>query len=217
MKADLREIARALGGEVRGNQVLAPGPGHSSKDRSLSIMLDPNAPDGFLTNSFAGDDPIICRDYFRAKCGTNGFAPNGKQRKNGEIRLSKAALATVKTAPPDDDKCLMPVPLDAREMPDRHHSLGKPSGHWTYNNAAGEMLFEIWRFDPPKKKKIFLPLSYWRRPSGLQEWDWEAVPAPRPLFMAWTGLQPALMLRCLSSRAKRLATPRRGYSRNMFA
>jgi hypothetical protein len=32
---DLRSIARALGGEISGNQVLAPGPGHGPRDRSL--------------------------------------------------------------------------------------------------------------------------------------------------------------------------------------
>ena len=45
---DIRNIARGLGGEVAGRQVLAPGPGHSRKDRSLSVRLDERAPDGFL-------------------------------------------------------------------------------------------------------------------------------------------------------------------------
>jgi hypothetical protein len=33
-------IARALGGEVRNGEVLAPGPGHSAADRSLSVKPD---------------------------------------------------------------------------------------------------------------------------------------------------------------------------------
>ena len=45
-----------LGGEVRGNHVYAPGPGHSANDRSLSVLLDASAPDGFVIHSFAGDD-----------------------------------------------------------------------------------------------------------------------------------------------------------------
>jgi hypothetical protein len=64
---DLRSLARALGGDVSAGQVLAPGPGHSPKYCSLSIKLDSSAPDGFVLNSFAGDDPIECRDYVRAK------------------------------------------------------------------------------------------------------------------------------------------------------
>jgi hypothetical protein len=39
----LHQIAHTVGGKVSGNKVLAPGPGHSSRDRSLMIKLDPNA------------------------------------------------------------------------------------------------------------------------------------------------------------------------------
>ena len=36
---DLRSIACALGGEISGRQILAPGPGHRPQDRSLSIRI----------------------------------------------------------------------------------------------------------------------------------------------------------------------------------
>ena len=39
MNATLQSWARALGGEVSGDQVLCPGPGHSPKDRSLSVKI----------------------------------------------------------------------------------------------------------------------------------------------------------------------------------
>ncbi len=55
--------ASALGGEICGDQVLAPGPGHSAKNRSLSIRPSTDASDGFLANSSAGDDLRVCRDY----------------------------------------------------------------------------------------------------------------------------------------------------------
>ncbi|WLB05468.1 hypothetical protein QIH87_25100 [Bradyrhizobium elkanii] len=64
-----QEIARAMGGEISGKEVLAPGPNHSAKDRSLSIKVDPGAPGGFVVHSFAGDDPIACKDYVRDKLG----------------------------------------------------------------------------------------------------------------------------------------------------
>jgi putative DNA primase/helicase len=67
--SDLRTIARALGGEISGNQVVCPGPGHSFKDRSLSVRLDANARDGFIANSFAGDDWRVCRDHVRQRLG----------------------------------------------------------------------------------------------------------------------------------------------------
>jgi hypothetical protein len=72
---DLRHIARALGGEISGRQVLAPGPGHSARDRSLSVRLSPAAPDGFLAFSHSGDDWRTCRDYVRAKLGLPQWEP----------------------------------------------------------------------------------------------------------------------------------------------
>jgi hypothetical protein len=68
MNLSLKQIADALGGEVSGDQVLAPGPGHSTKDRSMSVKLSSTAPDGFLVNSFADDDPIECKDFVRERC-----------------------------------------------------------------------------------------------------------------------------------------------------
>jgi hypothetical protein len=46
MILDPRGVAHALGGQVAGRNVVAPGPGHSRTDRSLSIKLDPAAPMG---------------------------------------------------------------------------------------------------------------------------------------------------------------------------
>jgi putative DNA primase/helicase len=63
-------LARTLGGEVVGrDRVLAPGPGHSPRDRSLSVMLDPTTPDGFVVHSFANDDWRACRDHVAARLG----------------------------------------------------------------------------------------------------------------------------------------------------
>lgn len=65
----LATIARALGGQVAGRQVLAPGPGHSPKDRSLAVRLSVQSPDGFLAHSFAGDDWRLCRDHVAERLG----------------------------------------------------------------------------------------------------------------------------------------------------
>ena len=82
-----REAAKLLGGDVSGNRVLCPGPGHSSADRSLSIKFDPGAPDGFVVHSFAGDDPIVCKDHVRTVLGLEAFKPNnGYAGGNGHIR-----------------------------------------------------------------------------------------------------------------------------------
>jgi putative DNA primase/helicase len=66
---DLRSTARALGGEVVGRGILCPGPNHSRKDRSLSILFDASAPGGFTLHSHAGDDFGECRDFVRDRLG----------------------------------------------------------------------------------------------------------------------------------------------------
>jgi len=69
MMFDLRAVAKALGGEVVNGQVLAPGPNHSRKDRSMSVRLSLVSPDGFVVFSHCGDDFRDCRDYVRARLG----------------------------------------------------------------------------------------------------------------------------------------------------
>lgn len=63
---DLRRIAAATGGDVRGNSVAFPTPGHSKRDRGTVATLDPNAPDGLLVHSFNGGDPLAIKDELRA-------------------------------------------------------------------------------------------------------------------------------------------------------
>ena len=74
--------------------VVAPGPGHSRRDRSLSVAINAG-PDGFIVYSFSGDDWQTCRDYVREKLGlqpaaaaadkgeraqTTPAAPDGRER-----------------------------------------------------------------------------------------------------------------------------------------
>lgn len=66
---NLGSLARALGGDIVGAQILCPGPRHSAKDRSLSVRFSALAPDGFVVFSHAGDDAIVCKDYVRGKLG----------------------------------------------------------------------------------------------------------------------------------------------------
>lgn len=67
---DAKSLARALGGDVVGrDQVAAPGPGHSRRDRSLSVRFSQTAPDGFVTHSHAGDNWRACRDHVKAALG----------------------------------------------------------------------------------------------------------------------------------------------------
>src|SRR6266852_402308 len=82
-KISISKMAELLDGDVRGDGVLCPGPGHSTTDRSLSVKSDATAPDGFLVHSFSGDDPIKCRDHVRSRLGLPKFEPkkiNGASR-----------------------------------------------------------------------------------------------------------------------------------------
>jgi putative DNA primase/helicase len=77
MTPTLEQLHRALGGQIcGGKQLSCPGPGHSARDRSLSILIDANAPDGFVLHSHAGDDWQDCRNYVRQLLGRR--AKNGK-------------------------------------------------------------------------------------------------------------------------------------------
>ena len=76
----LRTLAIALGGVINGRSVLAPGPGHSAKDRSLSVTLSATSPDGFMVYSHAGDDWQACRDYVRGKLRLSPFNPGSAPR-----------------------------------------------------------------------------------------------------------------------------------------
>jgi putative DNA primase/helicase len=78
--ADLRSLARLLGGDVIGRQVLAPGPGHSPKDRSLSVTISATAPEGFLAFSHAGDDFASCRDHVKRAVGLPTDRPTPQTR-----------------------------------------------------------------------------------------------------------------------------------------
>jgi putative DNA primase/helicase len=84
---DLRSVARALGGDVVGRQVVAPGPGHSTKDRSLSVTISATAPDGFLAFSHASDDFASCRDHVKLALGLPTHRPS---RPTGTPRALRA-------------------------------------------------------------------------------------------------------------------------------
>jgi putative DNA primase/helicase len=95
---DLRSIALALNGVVSGRQVLAPGPGHSPLDRSLAVRPSPEAPDGVLIHSHAGDDWRECREYVRSRLGLPAWQPgdgNERQRTIAFTHVEKWDLGVV--------------------------------------------------------------------------------------------------------------------------
>ena len=86
---------RALGDDVNGR-----GPGHSPRDRSLSVTPEPSAANGFLVHSFAGDDPTVCLDYVRARLGLPAFTPQGGAPPRKPAAGTHQALARHDSAAP---------------------------------------------------------------------------------------------------------------------
>lgn len=77
---DRSYAAKQLGGDLTPNGVVCPGPGHSARDRSLSVSFDPGAPEGFIVHSFSDDDAIACRDHVRGRLGLPEWKPAKSER-----------------------------------------------------------------------------------------------------------------------------------------
>lgn len=94
-------MAAALGGTIAGTSVLCPGPGHSPRDRSLSITLAPAAEDGFIVYSHAGDDWRDCRDHVLSRLGRSRErerAPRSRPVAPAPADRTAAAIALWKSA-----------------------------------------------------------------------------------------------------------------------
>lgn len=79
---DIRTVVAVLGGHVTGRDTAScPGPGHSRQDRSLSIKLDPDAPQGFFAYSHCGDDWRDCRQYVAERLGLPAWKPGDGQNR----------------------------------------------------------------------------------------------------------------------------------------
>lgn len=81
---DTRYAARCLGGEMSSRgQIICPGPGHSPKDRSLSVRFDASAPNGSVGYSFASDDTIEAA----IMCEAGSACPNDSRATGGIVAL----------------------------------------------------------------------------------------------------------------------------------
>jgi hypothetical protein len=121
-----RSVARALGGEAHGRgRVLAPGPGHSPRDRSLLIEIDPAAPEGFTVHTFSAlDDWKQGRDYVRQRLGLSSSwrrYPDGRTRR---MRLPSRAPSEQHPCDEADDGAKKNSALALRLW----HEAGDPRG-----------------------------------------------------------------------------------------
>jgi hypothetical protein len=150
---DLRSLARALNGEVSKGQILCPGPGHSRADRSLSVKIDASAPDGFVCHSFAGDDPITCKDYVREKAGLPAFNSAYTEETTALSPKSNGS----KRKPTFDIGKVIAAQTNAALK-------GKIVATYDYTDDKGELLYQVVRLEPKSFRQ--------RRPDGKGDWIW---------------------------------------------
>jgi RecA-family ATPase len=152
----LSEIARALGGTISNGSVLAPGPGHSEHDRSMSVRVA-DIGDDIIVHSFAGDDPIECKDFVREKLGLPPWQP--RNRNGGAIpHLSLGAIANILKAPE-------PNTTAAKAEPPKR---GRLAARYEYTDLDGKLLYMVERFENPKSFRQC-------RPGGDGGWRYENV------------------------------------------
>ncbi|WP_250972458.1 AAA family ATPase [Agrobacterium rosae] len=145
------EIAAALGGKARGNQISAPAPGHSKRDLSLRVMIDPFAPEGFVVHPLAGEDPIDMRDYVRTKAGLPDWQSGGNQQAH-----STAIYKPAKKPEP-------PKPFSDYYLISNGYRHAKT---YEYTSVDGEILFEVLRYEHDTEPKTFVQ----RRPDEKAGW-----------------------------------------------
>lgn len=106
---NLQALRSALGGEIVGRQLLCPGPGHSPRDRSLSITISPGSATGFLVYSFAGDDWRVCQSYVCELAGIDKWEPgDDRNRRVSDPRRFDSAFVDHEAAecrePTEEDR-----------------------------------------------------------------------------------------------------------------
>jgi putative DNA primase/helicase len=80
MAMNLKFLQAHLGGDIVNGQLLAPGPGHSPRDRSMAVEISTDG-EGFVVYSYAGDDWRDCKEYVRQMLGWPRWQPgDGRKR-----------------------------------------------------------------------------------------------------------------------------------------
>ncbi len=160
---DVHFLARALGGEVRRSSktgdscVSAPGPGHSPKDRSMTVFLGPQFPDGFWITSHAGDDGLVCRDYVNKVLHRPVWRPGDTKARSSASNTAKEQQEALK----QDQSRVRKRFNDAFLLRDGYRQVA------IYLYQVGdELLYQVLRYEHPTEGKRFLQ----RSPDGQDGW-----------------------------------------------
>lgn len=164
MHLTAQSVARALGGQVSGrDRVLAPGPGHSRKDRSLSIKIDPSAADGFVVHAFAGEDWRVARDYVLGRLGLPTWEP-GHAANDPVANMVASARRAAKPEPGPADR------YDESGLLRTGYSVAA-----TYDYFDGDKpLYQVVRYEHPAQPKRFKARhldahGHWLKGAGTEQ------------------------------------------------
>jgi AAA domain len=98
-----------------------------------------------VVHSFAGDDPIVCRDYVRENAGLPAFQPRASKPRQPDISIDAMVSAMADAATPQ----------------------GRVVATYDYTDASGRLLYQVERWEP----KNFTQ----RRPDGRGGWIYKNV------------------------------------------
>lgn len=180
---DLRASARLLGGDVSGGGIVCPGPGHSGRDRSLSVKFDAKAPDGFVVHSFAGDDELTCRDHVRERLGLPRWEPGSKRDPFGDLmRAASRPRPSERPAP-----SLSRVPLPAASSVKRNGKPVRFHPEAELPRQAGELRRHVYKRDGEAVRVKVKTERGW--------WDWYRAARPDG-SAAWQDCRPEAYVPC---------------------
>ncbi len=140
---------------------------------SLSINLDTGVWCDFASPEIRGGDLI---DLYQAIHGVDA-ATAYKELGGDEPRAPVQASPSPKATPKPARKVITPVPQSVDLHGCDHQIHGRPSRTWTYQNASGELLGYVARYDLEDGSKEVVPWTYTSSGWGMGQW-----PEPRPLY-----------------------------------
>lgn len=173
MPVKLEEVARALGGRVRGDHVEAPAPGRKRRDRSLSVWI---SGDDIRVHGHRDDiDWRDLKDYVRARCGIAKWQPKTKDKAPGVVPFPVRNMFLGETLKICRNRARITFEQFALLMNDLRLT-GKPANAMAYAREFGFtaadvercMQFELQGFTADQRAEIFDLLYAERQALGLR-------------------------------------------------
>lgn len=104
------------------------------------------------------------------------FGAESALRQHARSRAKKRGSATSVV------ETIMPIPASAPQRPTIIKDLGSPVASWIYQNADGEAMLYVHRFQNSAGEKTMRPQTYCAHVDGHCSWEWKAPIGPRPAY-----------------------------------